>query len=486
MEGGTQGRRKRTEPVELSEKESGKGELMTYEEFLQSKETKYTDSGFDISVDELNDKAFDFQKDITKWALKKGKSAIFADCGLGKTEMQLDFANQVYMHTGLNVLIVAPLAVSKQTKQEGEKFGINVTICRTQNDVKNGVNITNYEMLEHFEASKFSGVVLDESSILKSFTGKTKQEIIDKFKYTPYRLACTATPAPNDFMELGNHAEFLGIMSRTEMLATYFVHDGGDTAKWRLKGHAENDFWNWIATWAVVIKSPSDLGYASKGYDLPELNLIEHILPGEVNDYELIVKAAETLQERREARKGSLESRVELAAEIVNNSDENWLVWCDFNLESEALSKAINNSVEVKGSDKPEHKETAGVEFAQGTIKSLVSKASIYGFGMNWQNCHNIIFCGLSDSYEQFYQAVRRCWRFGQTKEVNVHIIISEKETNVLENIKRKGKLSDAMAENMVNLTKEVTISEIRNTTRITTKYEPKTKTTKPDWLKGA
>lgn len=459
---------------------------MTYEDFLKTKESKHIACGFDIPTEQLNRKGFDFQKDLTRWSLIKGKSAMFADCGLGKTEMQLDFGYQIHQKTGGNILIVAPLAVSKQTKREGEKFGIGVTICRSQSDVKPGINITNYEMLEHFEADKFVGVVLDESSILKSFAGKMKQDIIDKFKYTPYKLACTATPAPNDFMELGNHSEFLGVMNRSEMLATYFVHDGGDTAKWRLKGHAEEDFWKWVASWAIVIKSPADLGYDIAGYDLPELNFIEHIIPGEVGDYELVVKAAETLQERREARKGSLMKRVDMAAEIVNNSSDNWLVWCDFNDESAELSKTINKAVEVKGSDTPEHKENAGIEFASGNIKALVSKPSIYGFGMNWQNCNNIIFCGLSDSYEQFYQAIRRCWRFGQTKPVNVHIIISEKEINILENIKRKEQQAEVMARNMVNLTKEVTISEIRHTTRVVKKYEPEKAITMPGWLKEA
>lgn len=458
---------------------------MTYEEFLKQKEIRHRNSGFDVDREQFNYKAFDFQKDITKWALKKGRAAIFADCGLGKTLMQLDFAHQVHKHTGGNILIVAPLAVSKQTKREGEKFGIEVNICRTQDDVKPGINITNYEKLEHF-TSDFAGAILDESSILKSFAGKMRNEIIDKFINIPYKLACTATPSPNDFMELGNHSEFLGAMSRSEMLATYFVHDGGDTAKWRLKGHAEQDFWRWVASWAVVIKSPKDLGYDISGYDLPELNFIEHIIPGEIGEYELIVRAAETLQERREARKQSIYTRVDMAADIVNNSSDNWLVWCDYNDESDLLRKSIKDAVEVKGSDKPEHKETAGINFAQGNIKCLVSKPSIYGFGMNWQNCNNIIFCGISDSYEQFYQAIRRCWRFGQDKPVNVHIITSEKEINVLENIKRKEQQAEIMAQNMVNLTKEVTIAEIMNTTRTIKKYEPEKAIIMPEWLRRA
>lgn len=459
---------------------------MEYKEFLKSKEFKHHNSGFEIDRANLNPKAFEFQKDIIKWALKKGRSAIFADCGLGKTLMQLDFAYQVHKYTGEDVLIIAPLAVSKQTKREGEKFGVEVNICRKQADVKQGINITNYEILEHFDPSKFSGVVLDESSILKSFAGKLRNEIIDKFQYTPYKLACTATPAPNDFMELGNHSEFLGAMTRSEMLATYFVHDSGDTAKWRLKGHAQDEYWRWVASWAVVIKSPSDLGYEMTGYDLPELNFITHVIPGEVGEGELVVKVAETLQERRKARKESLEKRVNMSAEIVNNSNDNWLVWCDYNDESAALTKAINGAVEVKGSDKAEHKETAGVDFANGEIKALVSKPSIYGFGMNWQNCNNIVFCGLSDSYEKFYQAVRRCWRFGQEKEVNVHIVISEKEMNVLENIKRKEKQEQEASENMIRLMKETTLAEIKNTTRNIEVYEPVEKIMIPDWIKEA
>lgn len=457
---------------------------MEYAEFLKQKQFRHENSGFDISHENLNNKAFDFQKDIVKWSLKKGKSAIFADCGLGKTIMQLEFANQVHKHTGENVLIVAPLAVSRQTKREGEKFNIDVNICRKQSDVVKGINITNYEMLEHFDANNFGGVVLDESSILKSFAGKLRNEIIDKFYHTPYKLACTATPAPNDFMELGNHSEFLGVMTRSEMLATYFVHDSGDTAKWRLKGHAQDEYWKWVASWAVVIKSPADLGYEMTGYDLPELNFITHIIPGEVGEGELVVKVAETLQERREARKESLKKRVDMSAEIVNGSNENWLVWCDYNDESTELKRAIDGAVEVKGSDKPEHKETAGIDFANGNIKALVSKPSIYGFGMNWQNCNNIVFCGLSDSYEKFYQAVRRCWRFGQEKEVNVHIIISEKEMNVLENIKRKERQEKEASDNIIRLMKETTLAEIRNTTKNIEIYKPEEKILIPDWIK--
>lgn len=446
---------------------------MTYEEFLKTKDLERIEAGFDVNKRYINKNLFDFQRDIVVWALKKGKAAIFSDCGTGKTIMQLEFARQVCKRTKGKALIVAPLSVAEQTKNEGEKFGIEVNVCRTQADVKDGINITNYEMLEHFEASAFVCVVLDESSILKSFTSSTRNLLIDMFQKCPYRLACTATPSPNDHSELGNHAEFLGIMSRTEMLATYFIHDGGNTSSWRLKGYGEKKFWEWVATWAVCVRNPSDLGYSSEGYKLPELNLIEHITVSPPKEYELVAHRAETLSERREARKESMSDRIQIAKELVENSADSWLVWCDYNIESETLHKSIEGSVEVKGKDSPEYKAQTATDFVNGNIKALVSKPSIYGFGMNFQNCHEIIFCGISDSYEQFYQAVRRCWRYGQTQPVNVHIILSEAELNILDNIKQKQSQMDELQENMVSLMRDVTMSEIKHTTRITTDYKP-------------
>ena len=446
---------------------------MTYEEFLKTKDLERIEAGFDIPKSKLNKALFPFQRDIVSWALKKGKCAIFSDCGTGKTLMQMEFANQVCKHSKGNALIIAPLAVVEQTKKEGEKFGIAINVCRTQDDVKKGVNITNYEMLEHFTAAAFTAVILDESSILKSFTSSTRDLLIDMFQKTPYRLACTATPSPNDHSELGNHAEFLGIMSRTEMLATYFIHDGSNTSAWRLKGYGEKKFWEWVATWAVCVRNPSDLGYSSEGYTLPELNIIEHITASEPEEYELVARRAETLSERREARKESMTDRINEARELVSSSDDCWLVWCDYNTESESLHKAILDSVEVRGSDSPEHKAKTAIDFANNKIKALVSKPSIYGFGMNFQNCHEIIFCGLSDSYEQFYQAVRRCWRYGQTHAVNVHIIMSEAELNVLDNIKKKQSQMDELQENMIALMRDVTMSEIKHTTRIVAEYIP-------------
>ena len=451
---------------------------MNYEEFIKSKTIEFKNYGFDISKESLNPMLFDFQKDIVRWALKKGRAAIFADCGLGKTPMQLEWANQIYKREGGKILILAPLAVATQTQREGEKFHIPVNICESQADVKEGINITNYEKLEKFVANEFIGVVLDESSILKSFTGKVRNTIIDNFRHTPYKLACTATPAPNDYMELGNHSEFLGVMTRSEMLSMYFVHDGEQTSKWRLKGHAEDKYWEWMASWSVFIDNPKNLGYEVEGYDLPKLNIYEIVA-----DDMPVVYGKLTLTQRRNARRESLDVRCKRAADIVNHSNDNWIVWCDLNDESAKLASLINNSVEVKGSDKSSHKRDSMLDFANDKIKCLVTKPSIAGFGMNWQNCNNMIFVGLSDSYEAYYQAIRRCWRFGQAKEVNVYIIISSQEGTVKENIERKQQDTEKMQQAMIKLTKDITAKELKQTTRITTMYEPNMEMQLPNWI---
>lgn len=461
---------------------------MTYHEFLDQKRFVVPDSGFSVDVKSLNGNLFDWQKDVVKWALRKGKCALFEDCGLGKTLQQLAWAQKVYEYTGKNVLIVAPLAVAAQTKKEGEKFGFDATVCRSQQDVKSGINITNYEILDHFNVSKFIGVVLDESSILKHHDSKTRQLLIDSFKNTPYRLCCTATPAPNDFVELGNHAEFLGIMTRAEMLATFFIHDGGNTSSWRLKGHAESKFFEWVASWACCMTSPADLGYKQAGYDLPPLKITEHIV--ESNDIEnddgqfmLFASTSQSLSERRRARRSSLEDRCKLAAKIANSTNEQVLVWCDLNDESALLSKLIDRSAEVKGSDSNEHKTDTMMGFSNGSVKCLVSKPSIAGWGMNWQNCHEAIFVGLSDSFESYYQAVRRCWRFGQTHPVNVHIVISDAEGAVKANIERKQSDAERMTQELVKYTQKILESDIRSTKRITETYYAREKMEVPEWL---
>lgn len=450
---------------------------MNYKNFLEKKTIVSKDTGFTVNRKDLNNNLFEYQKDIVIWALKKGKSAIFADCGLGKSLMQLEWAEKVHEETNGSILILAPLAVTEQTYREGIKFGINSKVVECQEDVINGINITNYEKLDKFDTSVFNGIVLDESSILKSFTGKVRNQIIDNFKNTPYKLACTATPAPNDYMELGNHSEFLGVMTRSEMLAMYFVHDGGNTSKWRLKGHATDVFWQWMSSWAVVITNPRDLDYEVEGYDLPKLNIHEIIVDGDKPIVETL-----TLTQRRQARKESLEERCKAAADLVNNSNENWLVWCNLNDESKLLHELINDSVEVKGSDKAKHKTDSSISFANGDIKCLVSKPLIFGMGLNFQSCHNMIFVGLSDSYEQYYQAVRRSWRFGQEHEVNVYIVISAKEGCVKENIERKQEDANTMQQEMLKHTKEITKENIKATCRISTPYNNNLKMILPVW----
>ena len=450
---------------------------MNYEDFLKSKRFVLESSGFDIDKSELNPMLYEFQKDIVRWALKKGKACIFADCGLGQTPMQLSWAHQVCTHAGGMVLILAPLAVADQTKREAEKFGYTAKVVESQSECISGINITNYEKMDKFVANEFVGVVLDESSILKSYSGKVRTAIIQNFHSVPYKLACTATPAPNDYMEIGNHSEFCGVMTRSEMLSMFFVHDGGQTSKWRLKGHATDVFWQWLATFSVFVDNPANIGYQVSGYDLPKLNINEIIVDGNEP-----IKESLTLTERREARKESLELRCKKAAKLVNSSNEKWLVWCDLNDESARLSELISESVEVKGSDKSEYKSNSMLAFSDGTVKCLITKPKIAGFGMNWQNCHNMIFTGLSDSYEQYYQAVRRCWRFGQEKPVNVYIIISAKEGCVKENIERKQCDFQKMQSEMTELTKEITKKELKSTCRISTPYEPTKEMKLPDW----
>jgi hypothetical protein len=423
---------------------------MSYQQFLKSKQITLESSGFEYNS--LPSQLFEFQADIDRWSIERGRSAIFADCGLGKTPMQLAWAQAVEREYKRPVLILAPLAVSKQTEREGTKFDIPVKVATSDIDVrKRGIYVTNYEKLLHFDCSRFAGVVLDESSILKSFNGATRNLLIEKFHDTPMKLCCTATPAPNDFMELGNHSEFLGVLTRTEMLSTFFVHDGGDTAKWRLKGHAEEEYWKWICRWAVMIRKPSDLGYSDKGFDLPPLNL-HHVIVDGKNAMEgfLFPVEAQTLEERRNARRGSLEDRVNACAELVNKSSEPWLVWCDLNAEGDALTKSIPDAVQVAGADKESEKEKRMLGFSDQQFRVLVSKPSICGYGMNWQHCPNVAFVGLSDSYEMFYQAIRRCWRFGQTKPVNAYIITCEQEGAVVKNIERKEKDAMRMAKEMV------------------------------------
>ena len=452
--------------------------IVSYNEFIKNKALTIESSGITINTSEINPKLFDFQKDIVRWALAKGKAAIFADCGLGKTFMQLEWAEQIRKRIGGNVLIIAPLAVSVQTKAEGKKLNINANICSSQNDVRSDtVNITNYEKLDKFTGNEFTAVVLDESSILKSFTGKIKNQIINMFCKTPYKLACTATPAPNDYMELGNHSEFLGVMTRNEMLSMFFVHDGGQTSKWRLKGHAENLFWKWLSGWCVVVDNPKNLGYTCIDYSLPELHIKQIIVDGQEPVTESL-----TLTERRNARRDSLEIRCKAAADLVNHSREQWLIWCDLNSEADMLNSLIDGSINVQGSDKPDFKAKNMIDFADGKLTCLITKPKIAGYGMNWQNCHNMIFVGLSDSFESYYQSVRRCWRFGQNHKVTAYIIISAKEGAVKANIERKQAENEKFKQILLSLTRDITTRELKSTCRISAPYKAKNVMQLPKW----
>lgn len=434
---------------------------VSYQEFLSKKQQIRQPTGF--TLDNVDcDMLYDFQRDITLWALKLGKAALFLDCGLGKSPIQLTWAHHVCKHTGGNVLILAPLAVSKQTKREGEKFGFEVNICRSQSDVILGINITNYEMLQKFDLDSFDGIVLDESSILKSFSGKYKQEIIMKSKRLQYKLCCTATPAPNDYLELGNHAEFLDVCRSSDMLSNFFVHDGGSTQKYNLKGHASRKFWEWLSSWGLFLRDPGDIGYDNTEFKLPPIIYHEHIVESENNTDLLFNLPALTLNERRAAKRDTIEDRVAVVADMVNDSDDQWLIWCNLNDESAALTTAISDSVEVQGKHSQDYKEDAMVGFSSGDVRVLVSKPSIAGFGMNWQNCHNMAFVGLSDSFEQFYQATRRCWRFGQKETVNAHIVIADRESSIRNNISKKESAFQKMYSQTIEHTKGIIKQELK------------------------
>ena len=412
-----------------------------YLDFLQTKQKTHILSGFDVDEKQLNNKMFDFQKFIVKRALKAGKYAIFADCGLGKTLMQLEWANQVCKETKSKVLILAPLAVVGQTIQEGLKFGIDMS----------NIDVQNYEQLDNIDCSIYSGVVLDESSILKNFEGATKKQIIDNFISTPYKLACTATPSPNDPMELGNHSEFLDVMSRNEMLAMYFVHDGGETAKWRLKGHAVKMFYQFVGSWAIMLNKPMDIGFEMTGYDLPKLNLLENQIKTPKRDNgslfnDAIISATNFNQELRLTKIERLDEVVKI---INEKPDENFIIWIKQNEEGEMLKKLLPDAVEVKGSDSNEWKKEKLLGFANNEFRILITKTKIASFGMNYQNCRNQIFASLDFSFEGLYQAIRRSYRFGQKNEVNIYLITTDTMANVKQAIDTKQKQFEIMQDEM-------------------------------------
>ncbi len=414
--------------------------LLDYDEFVAAKTRKAIDAGFEPGV--VVAPLFPFQEHVTRWAIRKGRAALFEECGLGKTLQQLEWARQVAVHSGGAVIILTPLAVAAQTLEEARRFGIDARVVRQPEEVGPGINITNYEKLDLFDEVRFEGVVVDESSILKNFTGKTRRKLTARFSETPYRLCCTATPSPNDYTEFGQHADFLGVCSPAQMLATFFVNDTFNTGDWRLKRHAEADFWEWVASWAACVGKPSDIGFEDAGYVLPTLNMetvwVEVDESAPVGSDELFKHATLSATTMHRELRETAAARAEAVAELVNGSDEAWLVWCNTNVEADELVLRIPAAVEVRGSDRPEHKELKLRAFSEGRCRVMISKPSICGFGMNWQHCRNVAFVGLSYSFEDFYQALRRSYRFGQVREVNAYIVQARTEGAILQTIRRK------------------------------------------------
>lgn len=419
-----------------------------YQKFLESKRQLSGEYGFDPLW--IPDQAFDFQRHLIQWACRKGRAAIFADCGLGKSLMQLAWAENVARKTNGNVLILTPLAVSHQTVKEADKFGIECTKS-SDGKINSKITVTNYERLHYFDAKQFQGVVCDESSILKNFNGKIREAVTGFLKSIPYRLLCTATAAPNDFMEIGTSSEALGYLKHKEMLSIYFTHDSANTSKWRLKGHASGGpFWKWMASWAVAVRTPQDLGFEDVDMKLPKLTINKHIVKSQskMEGY-LFNLPAVGLEEQRKERKNTINERCEKVKSLIDQNKGSSIAWCHLNDEGNLLEKIIPDSIQVSGSDSDEKKENAFSEFENGNIKTIITKPSIAGFGLNWQHCSHQTFFP-SHSFEQWYQAVRRSWRFGQKNEVIVDVVSSDGEADVVKNLERKANQADKLFKQLV------------------------------------
>ncbi|TIP70350.1 MAG: helicase [Mesorhizobium sp.] len=452
-----------------------------YTDLLLRRSVSAPSRGID-QIPDLHPGMFGYQRDVTSFLLNAGSGAAFLDTGLGKSLVALEWGRIVAEETGKPVLMLAPLAVAPQHVREAHKFGLEAQVVRDQSEVLPGVNVTNYAKVEHFDPSTFGGVILDESSIVKNFTGSTSRKLISMFANTPFRLACTATPAPNDHMELGQHSQFLGVMPSNEMLSRWFIADQNNMGRYRLKGHAVKPFWNWVASWARCISKPSDLGYPDDGFILPRLNLHRHVVAADVSigAEDMLFRIPETSATsiHREKRL-TADQRAEKIADIVNaEKGEAWVIWCDTDYEADALVARVDDAVEVRGSMTDSMKEERLVDFSEGRSRVIVSKPSIAGFGLNWQHCARVAFVGLSFSYESFYQAVRRCWRFGQTREVECHIAMADTERNIWDVISRKSGDHEAMKTEMYAAMKRA--HEIRE---IKIDYQPKQPLRLPAWI---
>ena len=473
--------------------------LMNYSEFIKSKAIRNTMHGKDIQLSDINQILFPFQKDIVRWAVKKGRCALFLDTGLGKTHCQTEWARLIAKRS----LIVAPLSVARQTVRLAKKItGTEIHYTRNGSDIVDGINITNYEMVDKFSAADFDAVVLDESSILKSLDGKTKRLVIDMFQDTPYRLCCTATPAPNDESEIGNHSEFLGIMKNNEMLATFFIHankvdereidcgsgnveiiktkqSGKNGQEWRVRNYARESYYHWLSTWSMSIKSPSNLGYSDSGYVLPKLNIYPSFIDIDYQpEGELFFVKLKGISDRAQVRKATFKDRIDTVLNLVNGNNDQWILWCGLDIESKGLKAAIKESVEICGSDSLEYKTEMIEAFQDKKYRVMITKPKIAGFGMNFQNAHNMVFVGMNDSWETFYQCIRREWRFGQTNQVNVYIVLTSLERSIYNNVMQKEKMADRMTGELISRVKKYEEMEIKNMEEIKVE-QPKTKTTR-------
>jgi hypothetical protein len=454
---------------------------MDYAEFLARRSVEAPVRGMS-DVPALNPAMFPYQRDVTDFLLRVGCGAAFLDTGLGKSLIALDWGRVVAEHTGKPVLMLAPLAVAPQHAREAAKFGLDARVVRSQDDVRPGINVTNYDKIDHFDAGSFGGVILDESSIIKNFTGQTTRKMIALFDATPFRLACTATPAPNDHMELGQHSQFLGVMRSNEMLSRWFIADQTNMGRYRLKGHATRPFWNWVASWARCISKPSDLGYSDAGFVLPPLNLHRHEVKADTsietgdNLFRIPDTSATAIHREKRLTAGA---RAEIIAELVNGEPgEPWLIWCDTDYEADALMARVSGAVEVRGSMPEATKERHLLAFMDGSARVLISKPRICGFGLNLQHCARVAFVGLSFSYEAFYQAIRRCWRFGQTRPVECHVAMADTERAIWDVVNRKAGDHDAMKVEMY-----AAMRRAHEQRRVKIDYAPTQPMKLPAWL---